>query len=68
MMQPLDGSQPSNTQVAAGLPFLKNYISAGDYIDAAVAKLKDIRVPDYFQQRVNGQEPYNVAATPQNFV
>jgi hypothetical protein len=61
-MQPLDGSQPDKDQDTFALQFL------GDYIEDAVAKLKDIRVPPSFDQNVNGQQAYNVAANPEYFV
>jgi len=62
MMQPLDGSQPDNNQGTPALQFL------GDYIESAIQKLKDVRVPPSFQQNVNGQQPYNVAANPEYFI
>lgn len=62
MMQPLDGSQLDKDQGTPALQFL------GDYIENAIQKLKDTRVPPSFQQNVNGQAPYNVASNPDYFI
>ena len=61
MMQPLDGSPLSNAQDLVAQQFL------GDYIDKAVANLKNIRVPPSFEQTVNGQTPLNLQSHPEYF-
>jgi hypothetical protein len=61
MMQPSAGSQPDQQQQKPEKAFLDNYISQ------AIKKLTDSRVPDGFQQTVNGQVSQDLTSNKQNY-
>ena len=62
MMQPSDGSQLKQQQVKPVQGFLDEYISQ------AIQKLTSSRIPDRFQQTVNGQVSQDLSTNKQNYV
>lgn len=62
MMQPSDGSQPDPQSASPGKVFLS------DFIASAVKKLQDNRIPEIFQQTVNGQVSQDLIANKDYYV
>ena len=62
MMQPSDGSQLDQQPAKDGKKFLD------DYISKAVEELTNSRIPDGFQQTVNGQTPQDLITNKQNYI